>query len=159
MRLRYKILIVVGYTVVAVAIGRYTLPARVKVETKIVTVEKKVTNTSTSKTENTHKKVVIVEDTKPSGEKTTTTTTTDDVQFAENQKTHASDATTTDKESSKDTTYSSSKVTLSALGGLDLTTMKPIYGVSATKPIAGPLTLGVFGLSNGSCGLSLGVTF
>lgn len=37
--------------------------------------------------------------------------------------------------------------------------LNPIYGVSVTKEVLGPLTLGAFGLTNGTIGLSLGVNF
>jgi len=34
-----------------------------------------------------------------------------------------------------------------------------IYGISATKEIAGPITAGVYGLSNGTLGVSVGMNF
>lgn len=36
---------------------------------------------------------------------------------------------------------------------------KPVYGVSVSKEVLGPITIGAFGLTNGTIGLSVGVNF
>ena len=52
------------------------------------------------------------------------------------------------------------KINISALAGVDLNNrFIPTYGVSATKQIFGPISVGAFGLTNGVVGLSLGVNF
>ena len=148
---KYKVLIGVTSAVVIFAAGRYTTPEKVRIETKIVEVEKKTTDTQRDK----HKETVVVEKTNPDGSKETTTTVVED--------TKTDRKTETDKNKSSDVvqekTQGTDKVTISALGGIDLTTNKAIFGGSATKPILGPITIGVFGLSNGSAGASVGLTF
>jgi hypothetical protein len=37
--------------------------------------------------------------------------------------------------------------------------LKPIYGISINKETLGPVTIGAFGLTNGTVGLSLGINF
>lgn len=70
--------------------------------------------------------------------------------------------------STKDTTQSSvvqtqpkhSTLSISALVALNPATgLQPIYGISATKEVLAPVTLGVFGLTNGTLGASIGVNF
>lgn len=49
---------------------------------------------------------------------------------------------------------------VSVLGGVTLTRGSTIiYGLSVSKEIAGPITTGLFGLSNGTLGLSIGLNF
>jgi len=51
---------------------------------------------------------------------------------------------------------------VSALAGYDFSKPKdlvPIYGVSVSKQVLGPFTVGAYGLTNGIIGLSIGVTF
>lgn len=55
-----------------------------------------------------------------------------------------------------------SKFNVSALAGVDvshLRSLQPIYGVSVSKQVFGPVTAGAFGLTNGIIGVSLGVSF
>lgn len=55
-----------------------------------------------------------------------------------------------------------SKYNISALAGYDLShprSLTPLYGVSVTKQVLGPITVGAFGLTNGVLGVSLGVNF
>jgi len=55
----------------------------------------------------------------------------------------------------------SPKINVSALVAGDITkdSLKPIYGVSINKEFLGPVTLGMFGLTNGIIGLSVGLNF
>lgn len=48
---------------------------------------------------------------------------------------------------------------ISVLAGIDFSRQVPIYGASLTKQVLGPLTIGVFGLTNGIMGGSIGVQF
>ncbi len=53
-------------------------------------------------------------------------------------------------------------INISALAGLDFSkplALTPIYGISVSKQVLGPIAIGAFGLTNGVVGLSLGVTF
>lgn len=44
-------------------------------------------------------------------------------------------------------------------GIIDWSDKRPLYGLSVNKEVLGPLTLGVWGRTNGSVGLSIGVSF
>lgn len=50
-----------------------------------------------------------------------------------------------------------SKVNISALVGTDFS--KPVYGLHANKELLGPISVGVFGLTNKTVGLSVGLNF
>ncbi len=51
-------------------------------------------------------------------------------------------------------------INISLLAGFDYSQpLKPLYGISASKEILGPMTVGVFGLTNHVVGLSIGVNF
>ncbi len=67
-----------------------------------------------------------------------------------------------EKNETKAVKSNGSGVTVSALGGYDFSKPKaltPLYGVSVTKQVLGPITIGAFGLTNGVLGLSLGYSF
>lgn len=159
MATKYKVMIVLAYTLVAVAVGRYTVPEKVKIETKIVEVEKKTDKDVENKTDKKHKQTIIVKNVKPDGASTTTTTIT----YDDNKESKKNDTVTDNKsvttDTSKEVVRGDSKVTISALAGASISTGLPAYGLSVTKPILGPLTVGLWGLNNGTCGGSVGITF
>ena len=155
MTTRTKIIIVVVYTAVVAASGSYFTPTKVKTETKVVTVEKKVSDTDTKK--KVRKIVVVHTIVKPDGEKDITSTTTDDTNTDTAKKTTDQASTETDK--TKQTTQTAPKITISALGGYDFLRLTPVYGASFTRPFIGPVTFGAWGLSNLTFGLSAGLTF
>ncbi len=139
---------------VSFAFGRFLGPEKVRVETKTVEAEKKtdIVKTDTDR----HKETTITQTVSPDGTKQTVTRITEDT----TKKTDSKDVTTDSKTSDtvKEVTRSASKVTLSALGGIyDLKT--PVYGGSITKPMLGPIAVGVWGLSNFTVGVSIGLTF
>lgn len=152
------IALAVSYVVVA-AVGRYTVSEKIVTVTKTVEVEKKHEDDKTDEKKNTHVKKVIQTTKKPDGTITRTTTVTDD--STDDTKTNDTIATTDNKQTDSITTITkgSDKVTISALGGWDLTQGKLVYGVSATKPILGPITVGAWALTNPSFGISLGLQF
>lgn len=148
---RTKIALVAGGLVVAFAAGRYSTTVTTKTETKVDKVEEKKKDVKKEK----HKKTTTVTVEKPDGSKETTSTTTEDTNTDAKTITDAHSV----SDSKTETTRGDNKVSFSLLGGLDLTTGKPIFGGSLSKPVLGPLTLGIFGLSNGSAGFSLGLNF
>ena len=151
MSTKIKMLIVVVSIGTAFAIGRYTVPEKVRVETKIVEVEKKVED----KKENTHKQTHTITTVKPDGTKVTDETTKEDDIIDDKD----TDVVSKNTDTTTETTRGASKVTISALGALNLTNSTPAYGLSITKPILGPITVGLFGLNNGTVGASIGLTF
>ena len=53
------------------------------------------------------------------------------------------------------------KLNISALVGNDFSqrSIVPLYGISIQKEVLGPVTVGAFGLTNGTIGISLGLDF
>lgn len=152
MQTKYKVIIVVVSLATAFAVGRFTTPVKVKTETKIVEVD---SSKKTSKDDE-HKKTTITETDNKDGSKTITTVVTDD------RSTNTSEVDNTNKSSDtlKEVTRGSSQVTISILGGTNVTNPAALdYGLSATKPILGPITVGLFGFRSGLVGGSVGLTF
>lgn len=144
-----KVLIISVALLTSFALGRYTVPTK--------TTETKDTSTTEDKTtdKTKHKKVTIVETTKPDGTKTKTTVITEDTD------THKTDDSATHEIDTKETVRGDSKVTISLLGAIQVNdlTQGIVYGLSATKPVLGPITIGVFGLTNKTVGASIGLSF
>lgn len=157
-----KGLVVVVVLVSGIAIGRFTLPAKVVEKEHIVyqekIVEKKVVVTDVKRDE--HKTIIKLEKTSPDGTKTVETRIVDDSTLDKKSKLtddKSDDITsTTDKE--KTTTYALQSTIVSLglrtdpLGGYD-------YGLFISKRIVGPFYLGAFGFTDKSFGLSLGLAF
>ena len=138
--------------VVAFAFGRWSAPEKIKIQT--VEVEKK-TDDKTAAVDD-HKITTITETDKPDGTKTKTTV------IADQKSTNTTDKSTDDttKTMSKEIDKSTSKVTISMLAGTNITSPTSLmYGASITKPILGPITVGIFGFQNGTIGTSVGLTF
>ena len=131
----------------AFAFGRWTVPTKVKIETKIVEIERKDKDLHKDR----KKKTIIVKN--PDG--TTTTTITDDTTTDRHETDNLNKNTDTLKEITR-----GSQVTVSALAGVKIQGPTSIdYGLSITKPVLGPLTIGVFGLKSGTVGASVGLSF
>ena len=62
-------------------------------------------------------------------------------------------------DTTKVVTHDISKFGINLLGGYDFTKQVPTYGVSITKQVFGPFTIGLFGLNNSTAGASFGLTF
>ena len=154
MTTRNKIIVFCVYSATLLATGAYLVPTKVKIEKKT---DSKVTNTEKKK----KRKITIVENKKPDGEVNKTTTITDDSDSKDNSK--SVDTAISDKQSdtSKEVTHEGSKVSISALAGINPFNgpQAPVFGASLTKPVLGPITVGAWGLNNGTIGGSLGLTF
>ena len=139
-----KTKVIVGIVAIATAFafGRYSAPIRV--EKEIVEVEKK--------TEDKRKEIIKTEVVRPDGTKETTTKTVVDSKTT-------TDSTKSEKELVEGQT---SKVSISALVGAPLTLsgpLTPVYGGHIHRPLLGPVSVGIWGLSNATAGLSFGLTF
>lgn len=146
--------IAVGLAVlVAFASGRWLAPTKVETVTKTVEVDKKSTDTDVS----THQNTTTVVTKKPDGTVTTTTSVTNDTAKDKQTVVELDKSSVTDKT----VTRSSDKVTISALGGIDTRGgVNPmVYGGSVSKPILGPVAVGLWGLSNMTFGASIGISF
>lgn len=168
---RTKILIAILALLIAFAFGRFTAPAKV-VQTKEKTTtseqtKEQTTNASQDAERNRHIERTTTEITKPDGTREVVTKVTED------SSTSRSSQSTTDnrqessqassEKSSKEITYGRDKVTIAALGGVSISFANgfgaPVYGAIISKPILGPITVGIWGLSNGVGGAAIGLTF
>jgi len=161
MPVKTKIIISIIVVTTAFAAGRYMTPEKVKIETKIVEVNNKTTDKETgvkvSKRKTTTTKTVK----RPDGTTETTVTVTDGVSKEKENK--DKEVVTKEKEtdSKKEVTSASDKVTISVLGGVSLTKPGTVYGASISKPVLGPVAIGIWGLTGAesSCGASVGISF
>lgn len=159
MPLKNKIVIFIVYTIVIVAFTRFLTPTKVKTETKTVSVDKIVYKDKIVKDERLHKHILITKTQEPNGNIVTKT----DITYDMREDTTKDDALAKDDTKTSDTTkvvtHDISKFGINLLGGYDFTKQVPTYGVSITKQVFGPFTIGLFGLNNSTAGASFGLTF
>lgn len=155
-----KVLISLLVIAASVAVGRFSLPAKIVEKEKIVfqdrIVEKQVDSSNT--TTNKHVDTIVTK--KPDG--TTITETKDDSVVLNNtvDKTDKTDTTksTTDKE--KTTTYDKGTFLVSASIKANLTSSAGwAYGAIVDKRVIGPFHMGAFGFTDSTFGMSVGIGF
>lgn len=156
MTTKTKIIVAVVALAASFAGGYYLAPVKVKTETKIVEVEKKSKTTSSNK----NKKKITVKITRPDGTKEETTT----VETGESKNSSSTQESNKSEESKKEVTKSSSRLNISALAGAQVNlgipvTATPVFGAHISKDIIGPVSIGVWGLSDVTFGVSVGLTF
>jgi hypothetical protein len=156
---KYKIVLLVVALAAAFACGRYLTPEKVRTETETVEVEKKVYVHDAVTDQMRHKKTTVVEVSKPDGSKEKTTVISDDTETSKTEHDGSSSESTKIGSSTSETTKGSSRVTISALAAFDSRFTSPNYGASVTRPVLGPITLGLFALTPGIYGASVGLTF
>lgn len=159
MGVKAKIFLSVVALLTAYGFGRWSAPEKVKTEIKTIEVVKVVKVKDTSSRKEIHKKTVVTEKVYPDGTKETTTTITEDTEATKTGSETGTSETETESSTVKESTKSSQKVTVSGLYGVSFTGGTPAVGVSLTKPFFGPITPGVFYLTPGVLGVSLGLTF
>lgn len=103
------------------------------------------TKTVTKETEHTVTHTIIVE--RPDGSKTTDT-------IIDSKETKKTDSVVKVQTSKKG-------LNVSVLASNDFSSrlLKPVYGASVSKELIGPITVGVFGFTNGVLGVSVGLNF
>lgn len=148
--------------VTSFAFGRWTSPEKVKIETRTVEVEKKTDQLQTDTNRNRRTEVTETQITRPDG---TTEKTKKTIQTAETHKEtdhSASTDSSTLKEESKEVTRSTGRTTVSALIGVQLrglTAASPLlYGAQVYRPVLGPIGIGIWGFTDLSFGVSLGIS-
>ncbi len=122
--------------------GRNTEKSTVKLVVKTVEVEKVVEQQQHSVTTIT---------TKPDGSKEETIT--------KDTSTHSNTNSDTNISSTEKSSPSKGSFTLQALAGYDIGTTSLVYGISISKTVLGPISVGVWGLSDKTIGASIGLTF
>jgi hypothetical protein len=154
MNLKTKILSCVAALLLSFAVGRWAAPTKVVTETKTVEVEKKTDTVDRNK--DTHKTTVTTTTERPDGTKETKTTVVEDTKS--NTKKTDTDTNTITEDKIKTVERARDKVTLSVLGGISFGQAQTItYGGEISKPLLGPIRMGVFGLTSGTVGVSLGL--
>lgn len=154
---KWKLALAAVALLTAYAVGRWSAPEKVVIKKEIVEVEKKASQSDSDKEKRKDTETHIIEH--PDGTKETIITT------HEEWEKHHHDSSTSDSSSStkddKVVQSSSSKVTISVLGGANVNSLGSpvIWGGALTKPVLGPVTVGAWGLSNGTVGASVGLTF
>lgn len=156
MSTKAKVILAVITVITAFAVGRFSAPEKVKIEKEIVEVEKKSSETDLDRDK--HKTTTTTEITRPDGTKEKTTKVEEDTKTSKN--TTTVDLRQRNETETKEVTYGSNRVTISGMAGLGLDSLSvPIYGASITRPILGPIVIGLWGLTNKTGGVSLGLQF
>jgi hypothetical protein len=119
----------------------YAMPKRVETKTVTVEVQNKKSEQDT----------VIVEKTNKDGTKTKTTTI----------KTKTETQNKKDNQKESNTVTSKPEYHISLMGGVDINNLSNpfIIGVHAQKQFIGPFSLGIFGFTNKTAGVSVGIQF
>lgn len=161
METKYKIAIALVVVAIATsfAVGRYTVSEKIKIETKIVEVEKKTEKKDQDVNKAERKETTITESVKPDGTKETTTKIIEDTNTNKNTKVDTVQNDTTKTDASKTIEKGGSRLNISALGGYDIIKGVPVYGASISKDVIGPVSAGLWGLSNATVGISVGLSF
>ncbi len=146
MTLKTKIIISIVVILGAFAAGRYSVKNEITKTHETVT----KTDTEVQKDIQVITKKVIIE--RPDGTKETT------ISKEINDKSQSDTKTTT---AAKDSTkvVPPPSVNVAAMVGYDVQSFKPVYGIEASKQMLGPMTVGLFGLSSGQIGVTIGFTF
>lgn len=136
-------LIALLISLVFFSLGRYT------VSQTSTTTDKKVDSTDQT---DTHQRETITEKKSPDGTDTIVTT----IDTVKNE----TDTTKSDT-LTKSIVAKASKLNISALAATNIHSPfgPPAYGLSVSKELLGPITVGAFGLTSGTIGISIGLDF
>lgn len=161
-------LVAVVVFMAGLACGRYTTPTKVVTKTETVTVEKEVVKNKevTSKDTNKNRELVITETTKPDGTKVVEKHYINRDEIKEDT-TKTNTVTDTKKSDSKSESIVSNEKNDWNLSALvtnshtedDFMKGSVSYGVHIQRRIIGPFSIGAFGISNKTYGLSIGASF
>lgn len=173
--MNWKVIVIIELIVIctAFAFGRYSVPEVVKTEHDSTTVSHTTdTRNETAETHtdrDKHKDVVVTETVQPDGTKTVTTHTIEDSKIHrdtdDSVKDHSSNNTANHTVDKTETIAGRNKLNVSLLVGPSISlsgglSLGPIaYGAHISKPILGPVTVGLWGLSTGAGGMSVGLNF
>jgi lipopolysaccharide export LptBFGC system permease protein LptF len=162
----------VGAVAIALLIGagfgRYSLPAKVVTKTETVTVEKEVIKNTekTIKDTNKDRELIIIETIKPDGTKVVEKhyVNRDQIKEDTTKVNVTTDIKKTDEKTSTVVSNGKNDWNLSALVTTshtedDMLKGNVSYGVHVQRRILGPMSIGAFGLTNKTYGISLGVSF
>ena len=159
---RYTVAAAIVLILTAYAFGRYSAPEKVRTVTKIVEVEKKTTDVKKDTSRDKHRETKTVETTKPDGTKEKTTTVVEDTKT--DTKTDRKDTAETGKttEEDKEIVKLGGGLSIAALVGAPVSPINigaVTFGLHVSRPLIGPISIGLFRLSNGILGFSTGLVF
>jgi len=156
---KVKIGIVSVALLTSFAVGRYTVSEKIVTVTKTVEVAKKDDDKVVDNKKKTHTTTTTTTAEKPDGSKVTTVATTTDINSDIKVNDKIDSTTSTESDAKSTISKGLSQLTLSAMGGYDFRLNSLVYGVSLTKPVLGPIGIGIWALSQPSVGASLNLTF
>lgn len=160
---KQQIIIIVVTLATGVAFGRYLTPQKIKIETKTVEIEKKSSKTDDKTKVHKHKDTTTTTTKKSDGTVETTTKVSEDTDTGKDVKIVDNGQTSSTNESKTEKTSNTGHLNLSVLAGanpFNLTTRPGlVYGAHLTRDVFGPLNIGIWGLSDGTCGMSVGLSF
>lgn len=158
-----KAIIIVVACLVSFAVGRYTVPISVKEESKEVDINKQVEKKKEERDVHEHRDVITKKVTRPDGTIEIEKRIVEDKNTTDKKSSSDTSLVESDKESKKEVIRGGSKTNISVLFRSRDNVFKnhtfDVYGASINRELLGPITIGVFGFSTGSGGLSLGVNF
>ncbi len=156
---KIKIILIIAALTVSFAAGRYSVPTHTVTEAEKLEVEKIIETRNAEIEKERHKKTTITEITRPDGTKEKTTVIESDTKTEKKDNSSTTTDTTKLELDKKEVVKDSGRVTLSVLAGAPVHgPLAPIFGVSMTAPVLGPITVGVWGLTTSEVGVSLGLT-
>lgn len=159
---RRTLILFVVFLVTAFAFGRWSAPEKIKIETKTIEVEKKTESTQSNTDRDKHRETTETEVTRPDGTVEKTKKTTETTETHKETDHRDTDERSTDTSTSKEVTGPSGKVIIAAMAGVrisSLTSASPLlYGASVYKPVLGPIGIGVWGFTDLSFGVSVGLS-
>lgn len=157
MTTKTKVILSIVIVLASYAFGYFEAPYKIKTEIKTVEVEHKVTDTEREADK--HKTTTTTEVVKPDGTKETTTTSTED--SVAKTDTQVKDDTAKTSDSTSETIKSGKTLNISALAGAPISfsvgSLIPVYGAQVSTNLIGPITVGLWGLSDKTAGFSLGL--
>lgn len=165
MNTKTKIAVALVALIGAFGAGWYMTPTKtvIKTETKIVEKIVEKEKESVDKTKKNDKVVIVVETVYPDGRRVKETKIVDKGSIVVNidKERDSTKDSTTETTTEKTVERAQASLSVSALAAKDVTNLTgaPAFGAYVSKRVLGPFTVGAFGLSSGTIGVSLGVLF
>lgn len=156
MQTKTKVIIIVVALAASFIAGRYSRPAKIVTEVKTVEVEKKTSNTD--QTVDKHKDTTVTKTVNKDGTVTEVEHTVEDT--GSHTKSNQTDNISESTDNIKTVVNNDKTVHLAVLAGANFSNLSVItYGGYASKDILGPVSVGIWGLSLGAGGVSVGFSF
>lgn len=171
MSTKYKLILVALVLAATFAGGRFSAPTKVRVETKTVEVKTAITEqtatASQAREDDEDHETDVTETVKPDGTRVVETRMIAKTRTREEaQESHESvriDQVAREQDKVKEVTRSRAALQVDLLAGAQVSLSSGlgpmVYGVHVSRELFGPVTVGLFGMSNGTAGVSVGLRF